>query len=192
LVMQGIGNLLEARKNETEIEIMMTVTRENASSIRPMVDFCKNNRINLWLDPAEINPDVERVQHFDLTAMSTAELEILRQDFNYWAEQMGNHALQSYSEACIQIISGQKPENISCEMGTEHFVLDVDGSMYPCFSRKDINYGNVYEEGINTVMDNPLIKEKQPELQAAKCVSLGCVCMTIVSDYQPGNQSQTN
>lgn len=184
---RGVKNLMAVKPQSMGVEIMMTVTRINTQSIRPMVDLCVEQGINLWLDPVEINPGVSRIAHLDLTKMNAEEIEALQADFEYWSKNMRNPTLKAYSEACIEILKGGTPTNINCEMGTNQFVVDVDGSMYPCFSRKDINYGNVYQKRLSEVLDNPLIPKKYTDLQAAGCVTLGCVCMTIVSDYTTNN-----
>jgi len=185
MVRQGIENLLAIKSPEMVMEIMMTVTRKNIYSIKDMVDFCFENNLNLWLDPVEINPDAKKVKRFDLTLMDEEEKRILAEAFEYWVEKSGESPLSLYSQACLQLIAGEKATGISCDMGTDHFVLNPDGGLTPCFSREDINYGNVFNDGLIAVMGNMLIDEKQPELQNAACVALGCVCMTMVTEHDP-------
>jgi len=184
-VIEGINRLLKMKSPTMAIEIMMTVTRKNISSIREMVDFCYDNNLNLWLDPAEINPNISRVKPLDLTLMSEDEKQVMTDGFSYWIDKLKKPSLSLYVQACLDLITGKKVTNINCDMGTTHFVLNPKGELNPCFSREDINYGNVFEVGLSAVMNNSLIIEKQPQLQKAVCLSLGCVCMTMVNENDP-------
>lgn len=186
-VRQGIENLLGVRSSSMAMEIMMTVTRKNLGSIRPMVDFCKARDINLWLDPVEINPNISRLEPLDLMKMTDVERQKFKEEFEYWVAQMGNSSLGAYAQSCLQVVSGQPVAGLTCGMGTDHFVVDVDGVLYPCFSRKDVALGNVYTDGLQQVLESSALGGEQSQLQAAVCVSLGCICMTMVTDYDPNN-----
>lgn len=189
-VLTNIDNLLTLKPKDMAVEIMTTVTQHNLRDLRQLVDFCKEKDLLIWLDPVEINGDIPQLGHIDLTKMNPDDHKVLEQELTYWAEQMDNSALLPYSKASMQLVRGNKPDGVSCAMGTDHFVLEVDGSLHPCFSRSDINYGNVYESGLSPILENASNNIHQESLQAAECVRLGCVCMTIVSDFSASGTSQ--
>lgn len=182
LVIRNLQNLLKLRPKGMEIEIMQTVTRQNLADILTISQFCKTNQIAHWVDPVEINPAVLRVQKLALEKTTQKERQNLEQALLKWAGK--DPVLLKYTAAVLSLIQRQKPTNLFCPMGTNHFVLDVDHNLYPCFSRHDLSLGNVFQAPLSQILANKkYLQEAQPQLQQAKCVTLGCVCMTIAGSY---------
>ena len=115
-----------------------------------------------------------------LEKLNQLEQKQLEQAMLVWAGSAKD--LIDYTRAVMQLIKLQKPTNLFCPMGTDHFVLDVNGSVYPCFKRKDICLGNVLKQPLAKILNNQNYRHNvQKQLQQAGCVSLGCVCMTMVN-----------
>jgi len=185
VVMSGIENLQKLKPKNMAVEIMMTVTRKNISSIKPLVDYCYERNINLWLDPVEIDSKATKVLDLKLETMGELEKGELLEAMNYWVEKSGDKLLKQYSINCMDLMSSKKPTNISCPMGTESFVLDPDGNLFPCFLRKDLLMGNLFEKKIVDIFKDGVLVPHTQSLKKATCVRLGCVCMTIASGYKP-------
>lgn len=132
LVKKGIMTLIELRPKEMNLEIMMTVTRKNISSIKPLVEFCKTNNLNLWLDPVEIGCKATQLTDLRLEDMEESEIVNLENAVNYWAGE--RELLKKYARNMMSLVRKEKPRDISCPMGSDSFVLDPDGNLYPCFS----------------------------------------------------------
>ena len=115
--------------------------------------------------------------------MSQKDIDALSEVMHYWSTHQKDPTAATYVENCLSMINGKKPVNISCPMGTENFILDPEGSMYPCFLRKNIPMGNIFKEDIQDILNNPRLIKEQENLQHASCVRLGCVCMTISNNY---------
>lgn len=184
-VLKSINTLLALKRDQVGLEIMMTVSRKNISSIKPIIDFCTKNKLNLWLDPVEIDhqcsaPDLVAL---DLKKMTPDESAQLYAALDQWAE--GDQVLKDYAKNCQHLFKDERPTNITCPMGTTSFVLDPDGSLYPCFLRKDLPLGNVLTERTQDLLEKFRNNPQLASLQKASCVRLGCVCMTIASNYQP-------
>lgn len=189
LVKKGIETLINLRPEKMGLEIMMTITRKNILSIKPLVDFCHNNKLNLWLDPVEIDCKVTNLAELRLKDMNENELLELEDAANYWAGE--NATLRDYVINMMSLIKKEKPKKIECPMGSESYVMDPDGNLYPCFMRKDILIGNLFENKVEDVLKNPKLLQQKDGLKKAVCVRLGCVCMTIASSYQPYVQVNT-
>lgn len=183
LVLQGIKNILTFKQKSTTVEMMQTITKKNIFSIRPLVQFCQENNINLWLNPVDVGNNKSLAREIGLQSCSPNELLMLEKEMYCWARVMKNKALKKFVENCLFLIKNKKPRGISCSMGTSHFVLDVNGNMYPCFLRKDIYLGNIYKEKLKTIMNKNKLKSHQSSLRTAKCARLGCMCMTIAGKY---------
>jgi len=180
LVLSNLKQLIRQRHPNLTIEIMQTITRQNLSELLPMFHFCQKNNLIHWVDPVEINPKIKPIQKMALEKLSQSEQKQLAQAMLVWAGSSKD--LVDYTQAVMQLIKLQKPTNLFCPMGTSHFVLDVDGSIYPCFMRRDVCLGNLLEQPLTQIIQNKAYqKQTQPKLQKASCVSLGCVNMTMVN-----------
>lgn len=184
-VLRSINAILALKRDKVGLEIMMTVSRKNITSIKPIIEFCIKNKLNLWLDPVEIDhkcsaPDLVAL---DLKKMTPSESAELYSSLEQWA---GNdQILIDYIENCKELFVNKRPTNITCPMGTNSFVLDPDGNLYPCFLRKDLPLGNVLTANTKDLLEKFSTNPQLASLQKATCVRLGCVCMTIASNYQP-------
>jgi MoaA/NifB/PqqE/SkfB family radical SAM enzyme len=181
-VLDGINNLLAEAPKHTAITILQAFSRKNLEFIRPMIYFCKKNNLSLWLNPIQLNFNQPFFMDAKLENCSKEELDFLEKEMLYWAQNIRKISYQKYLRAkkyikfCLSLIRGKKPKEISCPMGNDFFVLDVEGNLYPCFLRKDIFLGNVYKEKLSTVLDTPQFKTTLSKLKTAYCVQLGCVC----------------
>lgn len=180
LVLANLQRLLKLRTKNLVIEVMQTITAKNLDDLLPMYRFCKKHKLIHWVDPVEINQSINRVKPMALEKLNHQEQAKLEQAMLIWAGS--SRSLVDYTKAVMQLIRLQKPTNLYCPMGTDHFVLDVDGSIYPCFKRKDILLGNVLKQPLAKIFDNQNYRQTaQKKLQQAGCVSLGCVCMSMVN-----------
>lgn len=184
-VLRSINTILDLKRDKVGLEIMMTVSRKNIPSIKPIIEFCTKHKLNLWLDPVEIDhkcsaPDLVAL---DLKKMTPAESTQLYSSLEEWAGD--DQVLKDYIENCKELFEDRRPTNITCPMGTTSFVLDPDGSLYPCFLRKDLCLGNVLTSNTKDLLDKFSTNPQLASLKKASCVRLGCVCMTIASNYQP-------
>lgn len=184
-VLEAIKTIISLGGSKVGLEIMMTVSRHNISSIPALLDFCRGHKINLWLDPIEINSSCKKpdLVALDLEKLSYDEFNQLSQYFSEWAGD--DETLKDYVLSCQALIKKKHPVNISCPMGTSSFVLDPDFFLYPCFLRKDLPLGNILKESPLDLIDKFKSHPQIRSLRSASCVRLGCVCMTIANNYKP-------
>lgn len=156
-VIKAIENAVSLKPDIMDMEILQTVTRKNISSIKPMVDFCKENKINLWLNPVEVS--CQSLADLSLEDLSEEELNELENSMKYWAKD--NKTLLDYVDNCLSLINKEKPKKISCQMGTDSFVLDPNGDMKICFLKDEISLGNIYKESIKDILKSQKLKKLQ-------------------------------
>lgn len=179
----GLQNLIRQRPRKMTLEIMQTVSRKNIDDILSILKYAQKHRLVHWVDPVEINPDRPELKEFDLYAASEKELAKLEQNMLKWAD--GNELLLNYAYNTIRLIKKEQPIGLFCPMGTYHFVVDVDGEVYPCFLLKQIKLGNLWDGDPEKIFkgNTHYATKMRPVLQKAGCVSLGCICMTLTGNY---------
>jgi len=182
IVLRGINNLLLEKPKDMNITILQGFSRGNISSIKPLVNFCKRKKLLIWLNPIQTGPESKQNIEIRLESSSKEDQLTLKNEMTYWTKYQKKQSREKYLrskkyiEYCLSLINGKKPRKITCPMGSNSFVLDVDGKVYPCFLRKDIVLGNIYDQKLSDILSNPEFKSILTGLKNAPCVQLGCVC----------------
>lgn len=179
-ILGNIQELLKLRPSHLQIQIMMTLTRNNLNSIRPLTDFCLKNRLILRISPVDY-PESRKLATFSLENLTKEEFADIEKNLYYWAKCMKNPVLKNYVANLVKFLNGKKLKNFICPMGGKHFVLDIDGGLYPCFMRKDVKIIDTHQESLKDFF-NQKNKSLLPS-PAEKCVRLGCICLSILGKY---------
>jgi len=168
-----IANLtaLADRPNYLPVTIIQTVCLSNIDSILPMMQFCQELGFDLLVHPAEIPAFFTSLDHMRLRSSCSVDITNLESAMLAWAST--HKGRRKYTCVALDFIHGKSPVGMSCPMGSDHFFLNADGSLYPCFHRQDLRIGNVYETDLKVLL-NKTIPEN---LRTAQCASLGCACM---------------
>ena len=123
-----------------------------------------------------IEIDDDHYRELSLLNCTENEKKLLTTALKQWAAD--DRPNWTYTDWIMKMICGITPPSLSCPMGTEVFFLNVDGSIYPCFYRMDIEMGNIFEESADKIFSGRKNNYKNllPELQNASCCKLGCIC----------------
>ena len=122
--------------------LLACVTRDNIEHIAALIDWSVRQHAALLLQPLFLpadHPEVKRsLAH--ITGEEWAELDTAMRP---WAEsnQCGGY-YQLWLDLYLEL--GASP--ISCFMGSEGMVVDPDGSIAPCFHRRDLRCGNLFDD----------------------------------------------
>ncbi|MBN2015257.1 radical SAM protein [Candidatus Dojkabacteria bacterium] len=179
VVQKGILKLISNKKQETIIEIQQTLTRKNIDSLEPMLDFCKGHDLSLWINPVDIKP-CSSTEELSLLNLSENTARKLKENIKKWLKLNQNEKNKIYADSIMALIKMRKPQQKTCNMGINNFVLDPEGNVYPCFLRKDIFLGNIYKNKLKDIIHNPLLNRHKIELSSASCLQLGCLCLTLL------------
>ena len=176
-VKKNIKNLIKNKNEELNIEIMQSITSKNIFSISRMLEFCCENNLNLWINTVDILDSHPKYKTFSLLEVTKKKKKHLKKALQKWSNR-NNNKFDKYIENIFKLINDTKITNQTCPMGQDVFVLDVDGTIYPCFLRKDLMLGNVYKNSFKQIFNSPKLKDNIDDLKNARCVTLGCLCLT--------------
>lgn len=168
-VIENLRLLAGAAIPHLKISVLQTVHRQNINAIRPMVEFCRNLDVDLFVHPAGM-PSVPHLSHLRMDSLTTEELSELEAAMLYWADC--DEWRVRYVETAIAFACGLRPQKLCCDMGTSKFLLTVTGDIYPCFYRRDRLLGNIFRQSL----DHILKTSPSAELATAPCAHLGCLC----------------
>lgn len=122
--------------------LLACVTRHNFEHIAALIDWSAREHAGLLLQPLYLpadHPEVKRsLAH--ITGAEWAELDAILRP---WAES--NHC-GGYYQLWIDLYLELGASPISCFMGSEGMVVDPDGSVFPCFHRRDLPCGNLFDD----------------------------------------------
>lgn len=168
------------------VDISAVLSKNNMKSIKGLVDYCVLNGFSLFINPVDVgekgSAEYKGGVLSDNALQLSAEEELVAIDdvLQYWCKVFPEDGYSTYVENIGKILCGKQPDHIRCQMGTDSYVLDVDGNVYPCFLRKDLCLGNIVSKKFDEILKNPVLRSQRHSLQKAKCVCLGCACLTVL------------
>jgi len=153
------------------VTVIQTVCRSNIDSVRPMIQFCRRLELDLLIHPAGMPSSCPHVSDIRLESCSPKEKLELERAMLEWAD--GHEARTKYTRLAMSFVRGQTSVEVACPMGSRHFFLDADGTLSPCFHRRDLQLGNIYDTDLQVLLGRRIPEE----LRAAPCANLACACM---------------
>lgn len=137
------ARLAAARDGGLEVfTLLACVTRNNFEHIAALIEWSAREHAGLLLQPLFLpvdDPDAQRTLAH-ITGAEWAELDAILRP---WAE---NNHCGGYYQLWIDLYLELGASPISCFMGSEGMVVDPDGSIVPCFHRRDLNCGNLFDD----------------------------------------------
>jgi len=170
VITANITALAAARCPGLSITILQTVHRQNISSIIPMRDFCAEFDVDLLVHPCGL-PEDDNLDDLRVEGICPGDLKSLVAAMEIWAN--GHAGRVRYVRIAEAYIQGRRPEGVTCPMGTRAFFLDTAGNLSPCFHRRDLHLGIVWDEPTEKI----LARSGSVALFDAPCASLACACM---------------
>ena len=181
-VKKGLDMLLKIRPVNLEIEILQTISAVNYKSIDEMIKFCNDENIKLWLQPVDLNVNSASYGLLSLKLLNKEKLDEFKTNLRKWikfkssGDRKEEKALNGFLDNINNLIK-DKTIKVKCKMGIDNFVLEPDGNIYSCFSRKDLFFGNIYQTDLSVIMDKSKDVFKKKKLTTT-CARLGCLCLT--------------
>jgi len=97
-------------------------------------------------------------------------------DMRLPADSVNTQSLRSkigYTRVAMSFVRGQPPVGMSCPMGSRSFFLDACGTLSPCFHRRDIELGNIYDTDLQVLLGR---KISAPERHNVRSLRLKQCC----------------
>lgn len=137
------ARLVAAREGGLEaFTLLACVTRRNFEHIAALVEWSEREHAGLLLQPLYLPADHPEAQRSlaQITGKEWADLDAILRP---WAE---NNHCGGYYQLWIDLYLEYGATPISCYMGSEGMVVDPDGGVYPCFHRRDLRCGNLFDD----------------------------------------------
>ena len=96
----------------------------------------------------------------------------LKVSLDRWA---ADHGAQGYLSLFYSLYENEVAGPPSCAMGAEAVVVDCDGSVYPCFHRKDLLCGNLVSDDPGVVFGR--LGKKSAFTSSAPCYGEHCLSL---------------
>lgn len=115
----------------------------NAREIPAILAWTKEMGIHALLQPAFIPRGSKGERDLSPRYFTEGEWRAVEPAIIAWAEAAG---MTPYARLVLGLYGRGKPlKPRSCAMGSEALVLDCDGSVYPCFHRRDLGAGGILD-----------------------------------------------
>jgi len=180
----SISSLDDARRLDGAAALLrraprMTLTativfnRKNAGDLRALYEWANRNGMGTIFQPAYIPADSKQFGPLSPHQMSKKQWENVARLLREWG--LRGHVTQ-YVDFILSLYgqgSSSKPRR--CTMASEALVLDCDGTVYPCFHRRDLKAGNVFKTPEEVIVKN--LEYSFREVCGARCYGEHCVSL---------------
>ncbi|HOC90852.1 MAG TPA: radical SAM protein [bacterium] len=163
---------LAARFKNAALSFIFVLTSKNTALVRHVTELARALDAGLVFQPAWIPAENPLRATISPASLSQFEWSELYSELRPWAVQLG---YEDYLELTHDIYRDGKLKPKRCGMGTDSFVIDADGAVYPCFHRRDLPCGNVRRDDIAEVLDR--VSKHSAELSTAPCFGEHCVSL---------------
>ena len=157
-------------KNNIPFKTTTVITTQNYKQIDCTYDLIDSlNPKTMMLQPVDI-PEQDNYYKYSLKKLCKEELVNLFIDLKPWALKYGY--LDTLKIMENYYLANNYPKK-DCAMGKRLFVIDCDGSIYPCFHRHDLYCGNLYFDDPKKILDNVI--ELGKKIKIKDCFRECCV-----------------
>ncbi|MCX6339388.1 MAG: radical SAM protein [Candidatus Aureabacteria bacterium] len=170
--LEGAAALLRGAPRMT-LTATTVFTRENAGDLGALYEWASRNGLGAIFQPAYIPVDSKQFGPLSPHRLSRTQWEIAATLLREWG--LREHVTH-YVDFILSLYGqggGAKPRR--CAMGSQAFVLDCDGTVYPCFHRRDLKAGNVFQTPEEVIVKN--LEYSSMETCNARCYGEHCVSL---------------
>jgi len=172
------AKVLEAIKRLKNVGIRIfissTITRMNFRFVIDLCNFSEEIGAGIVFQPVFIPYNHPLYDRLSLQRLSSEEWQILAKQLLYFGDR---YDVKDYAKLFISYYQRNGCRPPTCLMGKLGIVIDSDGSVYPCFHRRDLLSGNVLNEELGVIlnrMPNFYKKTRHAECFGEHCISLFC------------------
>ncbi len=131
-------------------------------------EFSIKNPEYIFFQPVDVSGYEQKKDH-SLQTLDEEQLRSLFADLEVWAEETENDCAFNLMKKFY--LSREIPSR-PCSMKSEYFVIDVDGSVVPCFHRKDLQAGTIYQPGREVLRR---LSKSQESIYVPDCFGERCI-----------------
>jgi MoaA/NifB/PqqE/SkfB family radical SAM enzyme len=154
--------------------LLTCITRENLDQVRPLMALADRLNLPQLFTPVYIPRDHPAHDELSLQRLDSGQWDRLLEDLRPWTEEAGTGA---YWELVRDHFRGRPAHPGRCHMGSAGFVVDADGSVYPCFHRHDQRAGNLLTDPWPEIQRN--LHALGEQLCRAPCFGEHCLSLFV-------------
>ena len=154
--------------------LLSCLTQRNLDQIPGIQELADKFNLPVIFTPAYIPKEAAKFNELSLHALPPGEREEILQRLEAWAKENG---AVPYASLIKGIYQGSPVNPGSCAMGNQGLVIDADGSVYPCFHRRDMCAGNLIVHPWEAIEKN--LKRFGEELRTAPCFGEHCLSLFV-------------
>ena len=168
----SLGAALLARKAGLPVTLITVITKQTVESVEKLREWSERESIGVIFQPAYVPPTDERYRDLSLHGLEKEAWGTLEVSLGGWARDCG---AAGYLELFRSIYGGAGKRPPYCDMGRGALVVDCDGSVYPCFHRRDLSCGNILRGAEETVFRR--LGEAATVTASAPCYGEHCLSL---------------
>lgn len=155
-----------------DLSFIFCITKANFEMIRDVEIFAKLMNAGMIFQPAYIPEGHELEETLSLRKIHTFDLSKIYTMLLPWAKKSRN---LPYLKMIYDYYSGESAGPPRCAVAGNALVVDADGSMYPCFHRRDLCCGSAFGDEFSTSM--AALSSAYSELICAPCFGEHCISL---------------
>lgn len=168
-----IRSIHNVRKfTRSNISFIYVIRADNIENIPDVFEMAQALRAGLIFQPAYIPEDHELYDELSLANIGPFEWSRLYSLLRPWATAFG---FEDYLSLMHDFYNKKTLRPRKCGMARDAFALDADGTVYPCFHRRDIPCGNIVKDDIGMIFSN--LENAESRVADAACFGEHCISM---------------
>jgi MoaA/NifB/PqqE/SkfB family radical SAM enzyme len=147
--------------------------KNNTGELGALYDWAHRMSLGTIFQPAYIPADSERFELLSPHRLSEEQWGVVEPLLREWGAERHTGDYVDYILGLYGRGGDAKPRR--CAMGEEVVVIDCDGSVYPCFHRRDLKAGNLFKTPGEEILKN--LERSTQEICNAPCYGEYCVSL---------------
>lgn len=167
---KSIHNVRKLKR--ANFSFIFVLRSDNLDKIPDVLEMVQSLRVGVVFQPVYLPKDNPIYDELSLSKIGPFEWSSLYTTLRGWSVGFG---FEDYLRLMHDFYNKKTMKPSSCKMGRDAFVLDADGSVYPCFHRRDLLCGNIHEDDIGAIFSN--LEKTERTLAAAPCFGEHCISL---------------
>lgn len=157
------------------LSLIFCFSKASYDRIPEAVQFAAERKLPIIFQPAYVPRTSPLFDELSMAAVDRFEWSRVYTMLRPWARE---HGYDSYLKLMYEVYTnpGGAPRPPRCAMSGHAFVVDADGRSYPCFHRRDLDCGPMFDDN-NFSLAMKGLREIIPETRPAPCFGEHCLSL---------------
>jgi MoaA/NifB/PqqE/SkfB family radical SAM enzyme len=155
------------------LHLGVTLTRKTISEVNALVDFAEDINAKISFQPLYIPKADPKYFDYSLSALTPIELGQIIPGIRDSLTRSDNQSFLMLLEDWYAKKKRTAPKECFARNSiSRNIIIDHDGTVYPCFFRKDLGAGNIFKEQASEIFSR--LSERQQKLTGIPCFGEHC------------------